>query len=120
LGLHFDRLAREFGDGVLNRQKVSGEIRCAQVEYGSATANFITEQLQIQSVPTMQLYRGLHKVWGVSGKTDTRGLKAELNELLSRSEESLEEHANDVDDGILLEAIEDSMFDVPDFLNEEW
>ena len=80
MGLHFDRLAMEWGDGIMNRQKVQGKIRCAEVEYGSDTWEFVTEKLQVRAVPTLQLYSGLHKLWELSGKTSTRALKEELLE----------------------------------------
>jgi hypothetical protein len=108
------------GDGVLNRQKVQGRIRCARIEYGSETYRFITETLQVRSVPTLQLYRGLNKVWEISGKSTTKALIVELAKLGEMDEDELRAHAEQVDDGILIGAIEDSFFDVPDFLNEEW
>jgi hypothetical protein len=120
LGQHFGRLANELGDGVVNRQKVQGSIRCAQVEYSSETVDFITKQLQVQSVPTMQLYQGTNKIWQVSGKSDTQGLKKQLAGLEDMSTQELRIHAESLDDGILEEAIQDTMYDQPDFLNEEW
>eukprot|EP00428_Durinskia_dybowskii_P061984 CAMPEP_0170379630 /NCGR_PEP_ID=MMETSP0117_2-20130122/13442_1 /TAXON_ID=400756 /ORGANISM="Durinskia baltica, Strain CSIRO CS-38" /LENGTH=198 /DNA_ID=CAMNT_0010635075 /DNA_START=203 /DNA_END=795 /DNA_ORIENTATION=- len=81
LGLHFDRLALERGDIVRNRQKTTGEIRFAAIEYGSETARFITEKLQIRGVPTLQLYSGTYKLWEEHGSTSVKGLKQQLDEL---------------------------------------
>ena len=111
MGLHFERLAMEWGDGIMNRQKVRGKIRCAEVEYGSDTWEFVTEKLQVRAVPTLQLYSGLHKLWELSGKTSTRALKEELLKLQSLDEGQLQAHAVSVDDGVLEEVIEESFFD---------
>lgn len=121
--MHFDRFAKELGDGVLHRQQVEGKIRCARVEYGSKTYKFITEQLRVQAVPTLQLYNGLNKLWEVSGKTttSTKSLRNALDKYWGMDEDELRVHAEESDDGILQEAIEDTFFDnTPDFLNEEW
>jgi len=120
LGLHFDRLAIERGDVVRDRQKIQGQVRFAAVEYGSETARFITEKLQIKGVPTLQLYHGIHKLWEENGATSVKGLKQELDLLMSLSNEEIRSRAEQVDDCILKTAIEDSFFDGPDFLDEEW
>lgn len=120
LGLQFQKLATEFGDGVAARKKVKGEIRFAEVAYSPRTNHFIQEQLQVQAVPTLQLYHGLHKLWQRSGTKDTRDLRETVLELESKSIEELLILGEENDDGILQFAIEDTMYDQPDFLNEEW
>ncbi len=120
LGLHFDRIALERGDIVRNRQKVRGEIRFASVEYGSETARFITEKLQIRGVPTLQLYSGVLKLWDENGATSVKGLREQLDRLNSLSNDEIRSQAEQMDDGILKTAIEDSFYDEPDFLGEEW
>lgn len=120
LGLHFDRLALDRGDVVRNRQKVKGEIRFATIEYGSETARFITEKLQIRGVPTLQLYSGVHKLWEENGATSVKGLRQQLDELTSLTKAEIRARAEQRDDCILKTAIEDSFYDVPGFLNEEW
>ena len=120
LGLHFDRLALELGDTIQNRQKVKGSVRFAMIEYGSETSRLITESLKIRGVPTLQLYSGVHKLWEENGATTIRGLKQELASLATLSTEELQAHAEQVDDGILRNSIDENFFDGPDFLNEEW
>jgi len=120
LGKNFDRFALEMADGIVNRQLVKGRIRCAQVEVSSETKSFITEQLQVIGVPTLQLYRGTYKIWEGSGKSNTKELREILSNLEKMRPEKLQAHAEAEDDGILLAAIEDSMFSYPSFLEEEW
>lgn len=120
LGLHFDRLALERGDILRNRQKITGEVRFACIEYGSETARFITEKLRIRGVPTLQLYSGTYKLWEENGATSVKGLRQELDDLRLLSTQEIQARAEELDDGILRTAIEESFFDGPDFLNEEW
>jgi len=70
LGNHFGRLAREWGDGIVNRSFVKGRIRCAEVEFKTVeTSRWVTEELHVPAVPTLQLYSGLSKIWqGVGAK----------------------------------------------------
>jgi hypothetical protein len=110
----------ELADGIVARQKVQGRIRCAQVEYTQQTKTLITYHLKVKKVPTLQLYCGLSKLWEVSGKTDTKELRAQLSKVEHLSTEELLEHAESLDDGILQGAIEDSFYESPSFLNEEW
>jgi len=119
LGLQFDKLARDYGDTILDRQLVQGSVRFAAIEFGSETCRLITETLQVPGVPTFQLYSGIYKLWQQHGAKTTRELQMEL-ERLSTSAEDIRERAQSVDDGILENAIEERFFDVPDFLNEEW
>ena len=120
LGLHFDRLALERGDIVRNRQKITGEVRFACIEYGSETARFITEKLSIRGVPTLQLYSGTYKLWEENGATSVKGLRQQLDDLRLLSADEIQARAEELDDGILTTAIEESFYDGPDFLNEEW
>jgi hypothetical protein len=113
-------MALTLGDTVENRQKVEGSVRFATIEYGSETSRFITATLQIRGVPTLQLYSGIHKLWEENGATTTRGLKEQLETLGSMSPEDLQAHAEEKDDGILQNSIDESFFDGPVFLNEEW
>lgn len=103
-----------------NRHKVEGSIRFAAVEYGSETSRLITETLKIRGVPTLQLYSGVHKLWEENGPKTVQGLKKKLQEIESMSLVEIRELAEELDDRILENAIEESFFDEPDFLNEEW
>ena len=126
VGLHYQGLAAELGDGVVARRAVTGSIRCAAIEYSSLTAKLITEQLQVQGVPTLQLYKGTTKVWqskstndGHPNKTNkikAGDLKREVQRLLAMSGDELDSYvANLEDDGILEEPMEDSYFDNNDY-----
>lgn len=121
LDRHFVKLAREIGDGVENRQKVQGHVRFGQVAYSKETACFLTETLRIRSVPTMQVYAGLNKLWEEAGKVDTRSLEHELSRLENEYDDltgsDFTEYAESVDDGLLQEAIEDASFD---HLSMDW
>jgi len=98
---------------------VEGQIRCAQVKC-SSPESFISEQLYVMALPTVQLYYGTHKVWEGSGKTSIKDLKATFSKLQCLSPDELRLHAESVDDGVLLHAIEDGLFSYPSFLDEEW
>ena len=111
----------ERGDTIVNRQKVTGSIRFAEVQYSDETRLFLTEKLQVRQVPTLQVYtHGKYKVFEQSGMTNTKDLIQTLDSLAEKSADELLEFAESVDDGVLEMAIEDSFFDSPDFLNEEW
>ena len=120
------------GDGVVARQAVEGSIRCAAIEYGSLTAQLMTEQLQVTRIPTLQLYKGTTKLWqspklqeknshealGYPANKITRNnvkagdLKREVKRLLAMSEDELNAYvAGFDDDGILEDAMEDAFFD---------
>jgi len=120
LGNHFRRLAREWGDGTFKQNVVQGRIRCVEVEFENVeTSRWVTEELQIQAIPSLQLYSGLSKVWEEVGSKNTKLLQNELLRLEHLSSEDLRAHGELVDDGILQQAIEDSAYTI-DFLNEEW
>jgi hypothetical protein len=110
----------EMGDGIADRKMVEGQIRLAEVAYSPETHRFIQEQLQVGAVPTLQLYHGLNKLWEKSGSTNTKDLRAQVFSLDDLNRGELEEYADQADDGILHSLIEDSLYDYPDFLNEEW
>lgn len=120
LGLQFTRLATELGDGIASRRMVEGQLRFAEVVYSPQTNHFIQDQLQVQAVPTLQLYHGTNKLWQKHGTKDTRDLREIVLSLRSKSKEELAQIAQEKDDGILQYAIEETMYDYPDFLNEEW
>lgn len=100
------------------RQKVSGPVRFAQIAYAPVTSGFI-EALKIPGFPTLQLYKGAHKVWEGAGQVNTKQLKREIAFLSALAPAELAELAEDRDDGILELAIEDSFYDYS-FLDEEW
>mmetsp|Transcript_103681 Transcript_103681/g.299908 ORF Transcript_103681/g.299908 Transcript_103681/m.299908 type:complete len:233 (+) Transcript_103681:103-801(+) len=120
LNLHWNRFALEHGDVIQNRHKIPGRIRFASIEYGSETARFITESLKVPGVPTFQIYSGLHKLWEEHGSKTPKSLKEQLDILSLLCPEDIRELAEENDDGILSDAIEESFYDGPDFLNEEW
>jgi len=118
LDIHFNNLASKIGDGVVARQMVKGDVRFAQIAFGDATRELM-ENLKIAGLPTMQLYHRDHKLWNVAGHTNTKSLQSELGRLEALSQNDLEEYGEEIDDGVLNEAVEDSMYDYS-FLNEEW
>lgn len=135
LGNHYQKLASDIGDGILQRKKVEGKVRFAEVEFSfragkemsvseTITTDFVTNTLQVKSIPTLHLYYGHHKVWETSGKTTTKELKQAIDEIerltSSNTGYSLDTLAIDRDDGILKQAIEDSFYEYPSFLDEEW
>lgn len=120
LGLQFQRLAMELGDGIASRQKVNGPVRFAEIAYSPETNHFIQDQLQVEAVPTLQLYHGLNKLWQRSGTKDTKDLREQVYSLEQKSREDLVQYAELKDDGILQHAIDDSFYDSPSFLDEEW
>ncbi|KAL3936041.1 MAG: hypothetical protein SGBAC_008554 [Bacillariaceae sp.] len=120
LGLQYQKLATELGDGIASRKMVEGQVRFAEVAYSPQTNHFIQDQLQVDAVPTLQLYHGFNKLWQRSGTKDARDLRDTVLNLESKTPEELLILGEEKDDGILQEAIEDTMFDQPDFLMEEW
>lgn len=135
LGNHYQKLASKIGDGILQRKKVEGKVRFAEIEFSfragkemsvseSITTDFVTNTLQVKTIPTLHLYYGHHKVWETSGKTTTKELKQAIDEIerltSSNTGYSLDSLAIDRDDGILKQAIEESFYEYPSFLDEEW
>ena len=122
LGLKFKRLATEFGDVIADSQKVSGDVRFAEVTYGPETSYFIMDQLQVEGVPTLQLYHGLNKIWqGSGGGRIEKDLRNNVESLLQlQSTNDMTSFAQEMDDGILQAAIEECFYDYPSFLDEEW
>lgn len=120
LGLQFQKLANEFGDGVASRKMVEGPLRFAEVAFSPETNHFIQDQLKVKAVPTLQLYHGLHKLWQRSGTMGTHDLRDTVLQLESKSTEQLLIFGEEEDDGILQDAIEDTMYEYPSFLDEEW
>jgi len=116
--MHYNKMASKLGDGIIARQKVQGDVRFAQVRYSNNIKTMLGD-LRILQVPTMQVYYGDRKLWSVSGETNTKSLHAELNRLQQLSNEELETFAEQQDDGLLADAIEDARYDYS-FLNEEW
>jgi thiol-disulfide isomerase/thioredoxin len=122
----YKQFAQHYGDGIVARQKVMGRIHCAQIALTPATKSFVQQQLQVDRFPTIQLYYKQYKVMDISGATNTKLVEARLQELWSLSSSSasptqaLEERAQELDDGVLSDLLEDHFFDQPEFLNEEW
>jgi thiol-disulfide isomerase/thioredoxin len=126
IGRTFDRIAKEYGDVIQDRHKIVGSIRFAQVEYTPRSAPFITKTLQVQGVPTLQLYQGTRKLWeavgtggGGTGAKSINGLQLQLDAIKGMAYREREELAITNDDGILQAAMEEAFFQ-PEFLNEEW
>lgn len=120
MGMKFDRLVTKRGDRIENRVKVMGDVKFAQIEYNPRTASLISKTLQIPAVPTLQIYHRTKKIWNEVGSKSVQRLISELDRIRDLREDLLECLAVDRDDGILELAIEESIYDQPDFLNEEW
>ena len=118
LGQHFDRLAMEMGDRVVDQQMVDGDVRFAAVEYNQESHDFITEELQIRGFPTLQMYVGTKKL--LEGGSSIKSVRKELAVIDEISHQELLARAEEADDGVIEGLIEESFFDSPDFLNEEW
>jgi len=118
LGLQFDRLAMEMGDRVIDQQFVDGDVRFAAVEYNKESHDFITDDLQIRGFPTLQMYVGAHKL--LEGGSSIKNIRTELHTIEDIGHGDLLKRAEAADDGVLTSLIEESYFDSPDFLNEEW
>jgi hypothetical protein len=108
----------ELGDRIVDQQLIDGDIRFAQVEYNPESQAFITEELQIQGVPTIQMYVGTNKL--LEGGSTIKNIHTELTKIEGLNHEELLQRAEDADDGVLTGLIEESFYDSPDFLNEEW
>jgi hypothetical protein len=113
VGLKFKKLAVDYGDYVQDGKALEGNIRCAHIEFAvGVTSHFIHEQLQVKSLPTLQLYKGTQKLWQASGHQAIKVMEAEVKRLLSMSPQDLQEYVDDLeDDGVLEEAMEESFFD---------
>ncbi|CAB9523239.1 expressed unknown protein [Seminavis robusta] len=112
VGLHYKKLAYDYGDGVVARRAVDGPIRCAEMEYSDVTAH-VMDALQIEAVPTLQLYRGTKRIWE-SGTSRVQELTKQVELLLQLQPHELDEFVErcSLDDaGILEQAYEDSFFD---------
>lgn len=122
VGRQFDRLAMEMGDCIVDQQMIDGDVRFAAIEYTPTSQDFITDELQIQGLPTLQMYVGTHKLLDEQGKGNgsMKNIINELDQIEDMSHEELRERAEEADDGVLSSLIEESFYDSPDFLNEEW
>jgi len=118
LGLQFDRLAMEMGDRVVDQQFIDGDVRFAAVQYNPESRGFITEELQIRGFPTLQMYVGPRKL--LEGGSSVKNIREEIAVIEELSHGDLLERAEEADDGVLTGLIEESFYDSPDFLNEEW
>jgi len=118
LGLQFDRLAMELGDRIVDQQFIDGDVRFAAIEYNKKSHDFITEELQIRGFPTLQMYVGARKL--LEGGSSIKSIRKELSIIEDISHDDLLERAEEADDGVLSGLIEESFYDSPDFLNEEW
>lgn len=90
------------------------------------------DQLQVEGVPTLQLYHGLYKIWqGSGGGRIEKDLRTNVESFLqlqsssttttsSSSSTDMTAYAQEMDDGILQAAIEECFYDYPSFLDEEW
>lgn len=108
----------EMGDRIVDQQMVDGDVRFAAVEYTPDSQAFITEELQVQGVPSLQMYVGTRKL--LEGGSSIKNIRKELAQIEDMGHEDLLERAEEADDGVLTGLIEESFFDSPDFLNEEW
>jgi len=118
LGLRFDRLAMELGDRIVDQQFIDGDVRFAAVEYHQESHRFITEELQILGFPTLQMYVGTRKL--LEAGSSISNIKKELAVIEGISHQDVLDRAEQADDGVLTGLIEESYYDSPDFLNEEW
>lgn len=138
VGKQLDRLAMEHGDRVIKRSHglkageeeveegavfVDGDVRFAQIEYTPESQQFITESLKIRGTPTLQMYVGTKKL--LEGGSSVSKIKKEIETiqqflLLDGGHRELMDRAERADDGIFESIVEESFYDSPDFLNEEW
>jgi len=118
LGLQFDRLAMEMGDRIVDQQLIDGDVRFAAIEYNKESHDFITDELQVRGFPTLQMYVGANKL--LEAGSSVKNVRNEINLIENISHGDLLERAEQADDGVLTSLIEESFFDSPDFLNEEW
>jgi len=111
----------EMGDRIIvDQQMIEGDVRFAAVEYTPESQAFITEELQVQGVPSLQMYVGTRKL--LEAGSSIKNIRKELAQIedMDLNHEELLERAEEADDGVLTGLIEESFFDSPDFLNEEW
>lgn len=119
VGRQFDRLAMEMGDRIIvDQQMIDGDVRFAAIEYNQESQAFITEELQVQGVPSLQIYVGTRKL--LEGGSSIKNIRQELAQVEDLSHGDLLERVEEADDGVLTGLIEESFYDSPDFLNEEW
>jgi len=118
LGLKLNRLAMELGDRIVDQQFVDGDVRFAAIEYNQDSHRFITEDLQIRGFPTLQMYVGTRKL--LEAGSSISNIRKEIALIEGISHEEILSRAEEADDGVLTGLIEDSFYDSPDFLNEEW
>ena len=109
----------EMGDRIIvDQQMIDGDVRFAAIEYNQESQAFITEELQVQGVPSLQIYVGTRKL--LEGGSSIKNIRQELAQVEDLSHGDLLERAEEADDGVLTGLIEESFYDSPDFLNEEW
>jgi len=131
VGKQMDRLAMEMGDRIVleyneedddNEQLqpvfVDGDVRFGQMEFTHESQAFITEELQILGVPTVQIYVGTKKL--LDAGSSVKRIRSELQQIKPLDPHQIINHAEQTDDGILTSIIQESIYDSPDFLNEEW
>ena len=108
----------ELGDRIVDQQFVDGDVRFAAIEYNQDSHRFITEDLQIRGFPTLQMYVGTRKL--LEAGSSISNIRQEIALIEGISHEEILSRAEEADDGVLTGLIEDSFYDSPDFLNEEW
>eukprot|EP00535_Pseudo-nitzschia_heimii_P005284 CAMPEP_0197178056 /NCGR_PEP_ID=MMETSP1423-20130617/3447_1 /TAXON_ID=476441 /ORGANISM="Pseudo-nitzschia heimii, Strain UNC1101" /LENGTH=213 /DNA_ID=CAMNT_0042627711 /DNA_START=408 /DNA_END=1049 /DNA_ORIENTATION=- len=118
LGLKFNRLAMDLGDRIVDQQFIDGDVRFAAIEYNQDSHGFVTEELQIRGFPTLQVYVGTNKL--LEAGSSVPNVRKELAVIEGISHADLLKRATEADDGVLTGLIEESFYDSPDFLNEEW
>jgi thiol-disulfide isomerase/thioredoxin len=121
LSLNLKKVAIDYGDTIVNRIKLPGIVRFAQVEYSPRLEKFITQILQIQGVPTIQIFYQSYKLYDVSGTTSTKDVVEQIKAWQLLHVDEKVEYAKQRDDGVLQSAIDNLFYDdYPDFLDEEW
>jgi len=108
----------EMGDRIVDQQLIDGDVRFAAIEYNKESHDFITDELQVRGFPTLQMYVGANKL--LEAGSSVKNVRNEINLIENISHGDLLERAEQADDGVLTSLIEESFFDSPDFLNEEW
>lgn len=79
--------------------------------------HFIEDELQVEAMPTLQVYHDFHKLWERSGTKYAWDLRNTVLRLESNTEEEFLTLGETHDDGIVQDAIEDTMYDYPDNLD---
>lgn len=126
VGKQVDRLAKEYGDRLIVQPPPEGEqevfvdgpVRFANIEYTPDSRTFITETLGVRGTPTLHMYVGTKKL--LDGGSSIAAVRRELHHILRLDHQQLCDRVDAADDRILTGIIEDSYYDSPDFLNEEW